>query len=144
MKTLFLITARGGSKGLPDKNIRVLNGKPLIYYTIDAARMVASDEDICVSTDSEKIINVVENAGLNVPFVRPKELATDYAGHHGVILHALEFYKQIGKNYDNVMLLQPTSPLRKKDHLVEVLELFDDTVDMVASVCKSKVNPSTK
>ena len=91
--TLFIIPARGGSKGLPRKNILPINGKPMICYTIDAARGVTSDENICVSTDDLEIKQVVEGYGLKVPFIRPAELATDTAGSREVLLHAIDFYQ---------------------------------------------------
>ncbi len=141
MRTLFLITARGGSKGLPGKNIKILNGKPLIEYSIDIARELASEDDICLSTDSSEIIQLAERCGLKVPFVRPNELATDTAGHHEVILHALDFYGRKGKSYDNILLLQPTSPFRKKSHIREIISLYESEVDMVVSVKRSKANP---
>lgn len=136
MRTLFLIPARGGSKGIPHKNIKEMCGKPLIYYSMDVARQLASDEDICVSTDDEQIKNVVEEAGLNVPFLRPSELATDHAGTNGVIKHALEYYKEQGISYDRTVLLQPTSPLRTADHVCEAIALYNDRLDMVVSVKK--------
>ena len=108
MKILVIIPARGGSKGIPHKNIKLFNGKPLIYYTIDCARAICDDEDICVSTDDPEIISVVEQYNLKVPFVRPAELATDTAGTYEVLLHALNYYEQLGKHYDVVMLLQNT------------------------------------
>lgn len=134
MKTLYLIPARGGSKGIPHKNIKLLNGKPLIQYSIEVARFLASDEDICVSTDDEEIIKVVESLGLKVPFVRPAEYATDTATSNDVILHALRFYEQHGIKYDTVVLLQPTSPLRTAEHVKEAIKLFTTDVDMVVSV----------
>lgn len=95
--TLFVITARGGSKGLPGKNIKNLCGKPLIAYSIDVARAFTNDENICVSTDSQEIIDVVENYGLKVPFIRPACLATDSATSNDVLVHAVNFYKEKGK-----------------------------------------------
>ena len=92
MNILVLIPARGGSKGIPRKNIKILNNKPLIGYAIDVARQFVSDADICVSTDDDEIIKVVEEYGLKVPFKRPDELATDHSGSYGVMLHALEFF----------------------------------------------------
>ena len=94
MKYLVVIPARGGSKGIPRKNIKPLAGKPLIYYTIDTARAIVPDEDICVSTDDDGIIQIVENYGLKVYFKRPDELATDTAGTYEVLLHALDFYEK--------------------------------------------------
>ena len=97
--TLFVITARGGSKGLPGKNIKDLNGKPLIAYSIDVARAFADDEHICVSTDSEEIKRVVEDYGLRVPFIRPDYLATDTATSNDVLIHAVNFFREQGRKY---------------------------------------------
>jgi len=139
--TLFIIPARGGSKGLPRKNIFPLAGKPMICHTIDAARGVTNDENICVSTDNSEIKQVVEEYGLKVPFIRPAELATDTAGSREVILHAINFYKNQNKRYSKVCLLQPTSPLRNFRHIQEAFELWNDSLDMVVSVKESKANP---
>ena len=140
MRTLVIIPARGGSKGIPRKNIKPLAGKPLIYYTIDVARAVANDCDICVSTDDEEIIRCVEDYGLKVPFVRPAELATDIAGTYEVLLHAVDFYEKLGRKYDNVLLLQNTSPFRTADDVKGAMELYRDDIDMVVSV-KEVVSP---
>ena len=141
MKTLVIIPARGGSKGIPRKNIKPLNGKPLIYYSIDCARAIFPDEDICVSTDDTEIISVVEQYGLKVPFVRPAELASDTAGTYEVLLHALDFYEKQGRHYDAVVLLQNTSPFRKTEQVKEALGLYNDNVDMVVSVKECAANP---
>lgn len=141
MKSLVIIPARGGSKGIPHKNIKPLAGKPLIYYTIDVARAIFPDEDICVSTDDSEIIQVVEDYGLKVPFVRPNYLATDNAGANGVILHALDFFENQGRTIDIIVLLQTTSPFRRIEDVIEAVELYDDTVDMVTSVMPAKCNP---
>lgn len=133
-KILAVIPARGGSKGLPGKNIKLLHGKPLICYSIDAARGVLSDEHICVSTDDKEIIQIVENYGLSVPFIRPDELATDRSSVNDVLLHALDFYKQRSIDYDVVLLLQPTSPLRTSQDIEKAFSLYDDSIDMVVSV----------
>lgn len=141
MKYLVIIPARGGSKGVPKKNIKLLNGKPLIYYTIEAARKLFADEDICISTDNEEIKQVVEKTGLKVPFLRPNELATDTAGTYEVLLHALNFYKNQGKEYQAIVLLQPTSPLRTEIHIQEAIDLFSKDMDMVVSVKETESNP---
>ena len=141
MKILVIIPARGGSKGIPHKNIKPLNGKPLIHYTIDEAREIVDDEDICVSTDDQEIIRCVENYSLKVPFVRPEELATDTAGTYEVLLHALNFYEKQGRHYDTVLLLQNTSPFRKADQIKEALKLYNEKVDMVVSVKECAANP---
>lgn len=141
MKILVIIPARGGSKGIPHKNIKPLNGKPLIHYTIDEAREIVGDDDICVSTDDLEIIKCVEDYGLKVPFVRPEELATDTAGTYEVLLHALSYYEKQGRHYDVIMLLQNTSPFRKAEQIKEALALYNDNVDMVVSVKECAANP---
>jgi len=140
-KILYLIPARGGSRGIPGKNIKQLNGKPLIYYTIETARALASDEDICVSTDDPIIKDVVEQAGLKVPFLRPKELSSDQSGMNEVLLHALNFYKDQGKQYDLLILLQPTSPFRKMHHIQEAIACWTPGIEMVVGVKITKANP---
>lgn len=141
MNILVIIPARGGSKGIPYKNIKPLAGKPLIYYTIDTARQIVSDEDICVSTDNQEIICCVENYGLKVPFVRPAELATDTAGTYEVLLHALKYYEQQGKTFDVIVLLQNTSPFRTAEQVKEALTLYRSDLDMVVSVKECSANP---
>ncbi len=134
---LVVIPARGGSKGLPGKNIKMLCGKPLIAYSIDVARAITSDDNICVSTDDQHIIEVVESYGLKVPFVRPAEYATDTATTNDVLLHAIKFYEDKGKKFNKILLLQPTSPLRTVEQVKEAVSLYRDDVDMVVSVTKS-------
>ena len=141
MKPLIIIPARGGSKGIPHKNIKPLNGKPLIYYTIDVAREIGIDDDICISTDDHEIIECVEDYGLKVPFVRPKELASDTAGTYEVLLHALDFYEKQGKHYDSIILLQNTSPFRSADQVKEAMKLYSNDIDMVVSVKETTTNP---
>lgn len=141
MRSLVIIPARGGSKGIPHKNIKDLNGKPLIYYTIDVARKIASDEDICVTTDDQEIMSVVEDYGLKVPFVRPKYLATDTMGTYEVLLHALKYYEDKGQKYDNIVLLQCTSPFRREEDVKGALRLYNSGVDMVVSVKETSANP---
>ena len=141
MKSLVIIPARGGSKGIPHKNIKSLNGKPLIHYTIDVARQIVDDEDICVSTDDKEIVQCVEDYGVKVPFIRPAELATDTAGTYEVLLHALDYYEKQGKRYDNVILLQNTSPFRTAGHVREALKLYTPLIDMVVSVKETSSNP---
>lgn len=135
--TLFVITARGGSKGLPGKNIKDLCGKPLIAYSIDVARAFTDDENICVSTDSEEIKNVVEAYGLKVPFLRPDYLATDTATSNDVLVHAVNFFKEQGREYKKLCLFQPTSPLRTVEDVEGAMALYRDDIDMVVSVMKS-------
>jgi N-acylneuraminate cytidylyltransferase len=143
MKFLILIPARGGSKGVPKKNIKKLIEKPLIFYSIDVARGVTDDSNICISTDDNDIIETVKNGRkLKVPFIRPYELATDTATSYDVMLHAINHYENIGRNYESIILLQPTSPLRLIKHLKEAISLYNSSnVEMVVSVVESKGNP---
>lgn len=138
---LFVIPARGGSKGIPGKNIKELGGKRLICYAIDLARKFVPDNQICLSTDSLEIKNVAEAYGLNVPFLRPDELSTDKSGSREVLIHALDFYLKAGFSYKTIVLLQPTSPFRNFEHLNTAFQLYDQHVDMVVSVLESDSNP---
>lgn len=140
-QSLFLIPARGGSKGLPGKNIKYLNGQPLIYYSIQAAKELAASDQVCLSTDSDEIIATAKQFLPEIPFKRPAELATNSAGTEDVILHALEYYHEKGREFTNVILLQPTSPLRTSAHIEEAYRYFNEEVDMVVSVTKCKNNP---
>lgn len=139
--TLYLIPARGGSKGIPGKNIKPLGGKPLLAYSIETARELTDDAHICLSTDSEEIKAVAEGMGLEVPFLRPDYLATDGCGTHDVILHALDFFKDKGRNYERVVLLQPTSPFRTADDVRGALALCTPDTELVVSVCEAATNP---
>ncbi|HEV3250357.1 MAG TPA: acylneuraminate cytidylyltransferase family protein [Puia sp.] len=141
LKLLFVIPARGGSKGIPGKNIKSFMGKPLIHHSIEFARLFAVDEDICVSTDSPEITSCAKQLGLLVPFERPSHLATDEAGSFEVLQYALSFYLSRGVHYEALVLLQPTSPIRKRQHMEDALKLYEDQLDMVVSVKKSKANP---
>ena len=141
MKTLYIIPARGGSKGIPGKNIKPLAGKPLIAYSVEVAQQLAPDCDICVTTDDLEIIATVENMGIKVPFVRPAELATDHSGTYEVLLHALNHYEQQGISYDRIVLLQPTSPFRTVDDVNNCLKLYTPDIDMVVSVKQASANP---
>ena len=127
MKTLFLIPARGGSKGIPRKNIKEFAGKPLILYAVEQAMALADTQDICVSTDDMEIKSVVENHGLPVPFLRPAELASDKAGSYETMLHALNFYQTQGIQYDTLILLQPTSPFRTVQHIREAWKIYKES-----------------
>ena len=138
---IVVIPARGGSKGVPGKNIKELGGKPLIEYTIDAAREVFDDKKIIVSTDSEKIKTSVESFGLEVPFIRPEELATDECGTQEVLLHTLSFVESKGLYPETLVLLQATSPFRNATQIKEALKLYNNELDMVVSVKETKANP---
>ncbi len=139
--TLVIIPARGGSKGVPEKNIRSLGGKPLLHYTIDIARKCFKDAQICVTTDNEKIKQVAEEKNLEIKFLRPPEFATDNASTRSVMMHAINFYEQSNIVFEKVLLLQPTSPFRLVKHIIDIYKLYDDNTDMVVSVGLSKQNP---
>lgn len=141
MNILVVIPARGGSKGIPRKNIKPLNGRPLIYYTLDVARGIVPDANICVSTDDDEIIQVVKDYGIEVPFKRPANLATDTAETYKVLLHALNFFEERGHHYDVVLLLQNTSPFRKIEQVKEALQIYTHDLDMVVSVKECSANP---
>ena len=141
MNALYIIPARGGSKGIPHKNIKELNGKPLICYSIDVARKLTTDDNICVTTDDDDIIKVVEDYGLKVPFKRPEELASDQAGTYEVIMHARNHYAAKGTYYDTIILLQPTSPFRKADDVKRCIEAYSDKYEMIVSVKSASSNP---
>ena len=141
MKTLYVIPARGGSKGIPHKNIKPLAGKPLIGYSIDVARQLAADNDICLTTDDPEIAATAESMGLNVPFLRPASLATDTCGTYEVLIHALDFYRDRGIDYDTLVLLQPTSPMRTADDVRAAMALYSPDIDMVVTVKEAASNP---
>jgi N-acylneuraminate cytidylyltransferase len=142
MKFLVVITARGGSKGIPKKNIKRLNGKPLIQYSIDIAKAIADIKDICFTSDSDEIIQVATSLGLEIQFKRPEHLATDTANSQDVILHGLETYEKLNNTtYDAVILLQPTSPFRTLEQVKDCIKLYDNTLDMVVSAKLASANP---
>lgn len=141
-KILALIPARAGSKGVKNKNIRELAGKPLIAYTIMEAIKSNIFEDIIVSTDSEKIADIARKYGANVPFLRPKKFALDDSLTIDVIIHCFDFMRNIGKEYQEVILLQPTSPLRRAHHIKEAYQLFNNkNANFIISVCKCGHSP---
>jgi len=137
-KILGVITARGGSKSIPGKNIKPLSGKPLIVYTIEAAKKSGVLDRIILSTDDPEIAAVAKKHGCEVPFMRPKELADDASSHLPVMQHAVQWLKDNeGYQPDYVMILQPTSPLRQTQHIKEAAELILKTgADSVLSVAE--------
>ena len=139
---LYIIPARGGSKGIPGKNIKNLSGKPLLAYTVDVAKQCATDENhIILSTDSEEIAEVSRSLGLKVDYMRPAALATDKSGSREVILDVMDWADQRDVKYDCIVLLQPTSPFRTADDVNGCLKLYDRSVDMVVSVTEAATNP---
>lgn len=124
MRVLALIVARGGSKRLPGKNIRMLGGKPLIAWSIEAAKGIPEICEILVSTDNSEIAAACSAAGAYVPWLRPAELATDTASSVDVALHALDWFEAEKGAVDGLLLLQPTSPFRTKKTVSRGIELF--------------------
>lgn len=142
MKILALIPARGGSKRVPGKNIRLLGDKPLIVWSIDVAKNIPEICDILVSTDDPAIAAVCKKTGAYLPWLRPAELATDSASSVDVALHALDWYEREHGAVDGLLLLQPTSPFRTKGTLREGIELFSRRGHKpVLGVSRTNVNP---
>lgn len=147
-KVLGLVTARGGSKGIPDKNIRPLAGKPLIAWTLEAVQESTGNGPGCldrvvVSTDSEQISDICRQFGADVPFCRPADLSRDESAHIDVVLHALEWLRR-HESYvpEWVMLLQPTSPFRTVADIREAIELANSSgAPAVVSVCETHAHP---
>ena len=123
-RILVIIPARGGSKGIPDKNIKELNGKPLIAYTIEAALKSKYTDRVIVTTDSKVIAEISKKYGAEVPFMRSDELASDTARSIDVELHAIEMLESSGSSFDVAILAQPTSPLRDFKDFDEAIEMF--------------------
>lgn len=124
MRILALVTARGGSKRLPGKNVRILGSKPLIVWSIDVAKDIPEICEILVSTDDPEIAAVCSEAGAYVPWLRPAELATDTASSVDVAIHALDWYEKEKGVVDGLLLLQPTSPFRTRETMQRGIELY--------------------
>lgn len=136
-RILGIIPARGGSKRLPRKNILPLGGKPLIAWTIEAAINSQVFTEVMVNTDDDEIAKISSDLGSNIPFIRPNELASDTASSHDVIKHTLLWYRDKGINFTEVVLLQPTSPLRSGEDIISALELYyKKNASSVLSVCE--------
>jgi CMP-N,N'-diacetyllegionaminic acid synthase len=127
MTVLGLIPARGGSKGIPRKNIRLLCGKPLLQYTADAALASRRLTHVALSTDDEEIARVGQACGLDAPFLRPPDLAADASPMLPVVQHALRWFAARGRDFDAVCLLQPTHPLRRASDIDRAIALFEDS-----------------
>lgn len=142
MKNLAIITARSGSKGIVDKNIRLLNKKPLISYTISAAKECNLFDEIMVSTDSRKYAAISEEFGASVPFLRSEELSNDTASSWDVIKDVVLKYKELGMFFDTVALLQPTSPFRTSEDIIKSYNLMNEkNADSIVSVCEVEHPP---
>lgn len=138
---LVVIPARGGSKGIPMKNIKELDGKPLIQYSIELAMILFEKEHIVVSTDHPAIQQIAQGCGLETPKLRDAQLAQDTTSSYEVLIDLIKQKKKEGYHYKRLLLLQPTSPFRTIAHLKEVLALDSEAIDMVVSVKETKANP---
>ena len=142
MKTIAIIPARSGSKGLPDKNILPLGGKPLLAYSIEAARTSGLFDVIHVSTDSEHYADIARQYGADVPFLRSAETSSDTASSWDMVQEVLERYAQLGNTFDAFMLLQPTSPLRTSEDIRSAFRLMDEKhAHAVVGVCEVDHSP---
>jgi CMP-N,N'-diacetyllegionaminic acid synthase len=142
LKILALVLARGGSKRIPGKNIRILGGKPLIEWSIDIVRNIPEICDILVSTDDAAIAKVAAEAGAMVPWMRPAELATDDASSIDACLHAIQWYEDERGKVDGVLLLQPTSPFRSRESVLQGIELFrENNRHGVVGVSRAESHP---
>ena len=140
---LAIIPARAGSKGIKNKNIIDLSGKPLIAYSIESALKSKYIDKVVVSTDGENIANISREYGAEVPFIRPKVLATDKSRSIDAVLHCINELMKENEIYDYVVLLQPTQPLRQSFHIDEAIELiYRKKEESLVSVCKVKEHPS--
>jgi CMP-N,N'-diacetyllegionaminic acid synthase len=142
MKNIAIITARSGSKGLKDKNIKPINGKPLMAYTIEAACQSGLFDCVHVSTDSERYAQIARSCGADVPFLRADSLATDGASTWDALRWVVGQYKAQGQEFDTVTLLQPTSPLRDMTDIRHAFDIFkQNNADSVISVCEVDHSP---
>lgn len=127
MRVLGVIPARGGSKGVPGKNIKMLGGKPLLAYSFESAEKSILLEDCILSTDDPEIAEVGRSLGISVPFLRPANLASDSSPTLPTLVHVLEYFKSIGKYYDAICLLQPTSPFRPIGLIDQTIRKFSES-----------------
>ena len=142
MKNIAVIPARSGSKGLPDKNIRLVNGKPLLAYTIEAALESGCFDTVHVSTDSERYAEIARQYGADVPFLRSAALATDTASTWDAVREVLARYDELGKRFDTMMLMQPTTPLRTGEDVKEAYALLQKKqAKSVIAVCEVDHSP---
>lgn len=142
MKNIAIIPARQGSKGILNKNIKLLCGKPLLQYSIDAARDAGVFDEIYVSTDSVRYAQIAREAGASVPFLRSPELAKDGSSTWDAAREAVLKYREMGKEFDTVAILQPTSPLRTAEDILRGYDLMNEkNAGFVAAVCEADHPP---
>ncbi len=138
MKNIAIIPARSGSKGLKDKNIRLLNGKPLLAYSIEAALKSKCFDVVMVSTDSKKYANIAKKYGAEVPFLRSIKNSNDKASSWEVVKEVLDIYQENGKEFDTFMLLQPTSPLRSANDIKNAYKILKEKkANSIVSICEN-------
>ena len=141
MRLLAIIPARKGSRRLPKKNLRLINNKPLVKWTIDLAKKIKEIDDIILSTDSKEIYNIGKKSGIIVPWLRPPNLSYDKVKSAEVALHALDWYENKISNVDAIVLLQPTSPFRKRKTVVKCIKKFKlNKLRPVITVSRSDIN----
>lgn len=141
-KLLALIPARGGSKGIKNKNIITLNGFPLISYSIKASLGSRYIDDTVVTTDSDEIASIAKRYGASVPFMRPSMLASDRAKTIDAVLHSIKMFEKMGKYFDILVLLQPTQPLRTAEDIDKAIEMFfEKNKKGLVSVCPVEEHP---
>lgn len=142
MNSIAIIPARSGSKGLPDKNILPLQGKPLLAYSIEAAQASGMFDVVHVSTDSSRYADIARDFGADEPFLRSAEASSDTASSEDAIREVLLRYRQRGQMFDTFMLLQPTSPLRTAEDICAAFRLLEEKqADSVISVCEMEHSP---
>jgi CMP-N,N'-diacetyllegionaminic acid synthase len=142
MRSLAIIPARSGSKGLKDKNIKILNGKPLLAYSIEAAKESSLFDEIMVSTDSREYADIAKSWGACVPFLRSGLLANDTASSWDVVKEVIGRYKDLGIEFDTVTLLQPTSPLRTSNDIIKGYKVMKEkAANFVVGVCEMDHSP---
>lgn len=125
LKSIAIITARGGSKRIPKKNIRNFCGKPILVYSIEAALQAGIFDEVMVSTDSEEIAEIAKKAGANVPFFRSEETSSDFATTADVILEVLQYYKKMDKEFERIFCIYPTAPFVTAEKLRKAMELLE-------------------
>ncbi|MDD6169428.1 MAG: acylneuraminate cytidylyltransferase family protein [Lachnospiraceae bacterium] len=142
MKNIAIIPARSGSKGLKNKNIKLLNGKPLLAYTVEAALQSGLFDCVHVSTDSEEYADIAREFGADVPFLREAELASDTSNTWDALRFVIKEYEELGQKFDTVCLLQPTSPLRDATDIKNAYQIFEKKkAESVISVCETEHSP---
>ncbi len=142
-KVLWLVTARSGSKSIPNKNIKPLGGIPLLAIRIKSALAFAEKEDVWISTDSNEYAGIAESYGATVPFLRPAELSVDTSKSEDAIIHAMEWAEKLGKKYDAIAVLEPTSPFITANQLLDSLQMLFNNSESNCIVAVRETRPST-